>query len=312
MPRKKKSILKDKRFKFGILFAGVVAILIFSSTFFFSSYGTADLGFGLTHDAITDIPAGGSIDEASMNAGGFSLFYAIYSARYGASSSSEPIPDIDNSVCDLICTDNGVTMSTTSAHRDVTRFDVGDYDIWPYFDIDISNVYQGVHDYKLSVHGGLVGESFVFKIIGDDNSPVFDETGTGGGNTTMGIPLLFKHPDATITMLSNESMDLVWVVYDDNPDLFYLYENETLIQSGDITLNNATIRLTLENLTAGYTYIFKLKYVDADANELINIVTVNVKSTTPDWLNDPLVLIAIVVGAMMLLGGGGTAVYVKR
>jgi len=115
------------------------------------------------------------------------------------------------------------------------------------------------------------------------------------------LPEFVSKPDDTISMFSNETIDLIWVVADDNPATYNLYQNGTLVKSGVAAIEEFTFTATLEKLDVG-TYLYEFEFFDDDANTITHIVTVTVGATS--WMENPLFIIGIVIVALVVLGGG--------
>ena len=308
---KKKSLLKDKRVKYGILVAGLALVMLLGGSTFYSAFGSYSLGYGTSVDFITTIGADGSVSESILNANGDNILLYIFSEGWLEDSSTTPIPELDNSMCDLVSVDNGVVIDSFSPRRQVTSIRDGQqqyFEIKPYFIIGLEGVYQGEYTYTLVVRDGLEGSTYNFKITGDSNSPLYPtdggDDGDDGNEIVLALPEFVSKPENSISMLSNETIELEWVVVDDNPVVYNLYQNGTLIKTGVAYGDEFLFVAILEALDSG-AYEYEFEFIDADGNELTHTVIVTV-GTVEVW-EDPIVMIAIVIGALLLLGGGGAA-----
>lgn len=303
MVRKKKSLLKDKRLKYGILVAGFIIVLVLFGSTAFSTFDTYKVGVGVTAKTMTVFGLDTELDEAAMLINGENLYLVLFGYSKDVESTTGVTTIVDGSVCELVCTDNGEVVGEGVGGKSVTRISDPDYpfyEIVPYFEIDLTNVYQNSHSYKLVVSGSTVGETIEFKIVGDVASPEY--TDDGGGEVPI-LPEFVSKPDNSISMLSNETIELEWVVSDDNPATYSLHQNDTLIKTGVAYGDEFPFVATLENLDAG-VYLYEFTFSDADGNEVTHTVTVTVGTT--GWMEDPIIVIAIVIGALVLLGGGAS------
>jgi hypothetical protein len=312
---KKKSLLKDRRLKYGALLMGALFVVLFTSSLFFSTFSNYTLGVGSSVNDFDAIGVNEIVDESVLNIDDDYLILYIFSVAYDLSSPDEPIPELDNTVCDLVCVDNDAVIDTFSPSLKVTYIraipDVQDetWRIQPYFKILLDEVYQEEHVYMLNVHGGLEGTTFEFKIIGDADGPVYSEDGGGDdGIETPITPEFIDTPDDIITIGTNETINLVWTVADDNPDSFVLYYNDTVINSAIVAESEFTLTLEIGELDAA-VYLIKFVFSDIDGNTISHTVTLTVEEGS-DWLadilDDPMMVIVIIVVALVVLGGVGS------
>ena len=307
--KKKNSLLKDKRLKYGILVAGLALVVLLGGSTFYSAFGSYNLGYGTNVSSLTTVGADGSVSEADLIVAGDTLYLYIFSEGWLEDSSTTPIPELDNSVCDLVSVDNDVVVDSFSPRRKVTSLrdeQVHYFEIKPYFVVEMDGVYQGEHTYTLVVRDGLEGSTYNFNITGDVTSPEYPTDGGDDGEVPT-LPEFVSTPEDTMTIFSNETVTITWVVADDNPASYELYQNGTLAKVGVASGDEFPFDALLDNLDAG-VYEYEFIFVDADGNELSHTTIVTVTGDGLDYMT----LGLIGIGLFLLIGGGGGATYVVK
>lgn len=308
-----RKMMKSRKVKV-LLAVGVLFVFLIGATTLFTSFS----GYTLTVDDVV-ISSGATFNEGD---GSFKIKFLP-----GITHEEEPteLPeDMQNSGADLICVENDANVGSGTAGFTVEYMpqgggEPGTYDLHPYFAMDMSGVYKGTHSYKIVVSGDIVGTSFTFNIVGDNDSPVYPEDGNGNGNgngngTVPTEPEFIETPDdATFEISTPSNETLTWVVEDDNLAHYYLYFNDTLLADGAIILDEFTYVVEIFDYGIG-VYVFEFVVVDGDNNTILDEVTITVveegemPSDIMKWIEDnPLIAAGIGIIVLFLFVGGSSA-----
>jgi hypothetical protein len=316
-------VKKAVRSRQGMVLLGVVfvVVLIFVGTStFFSALGDYSLSVGTTPKVSSTFGTGAELDEANMITNGDNLYVLLFGHGDFRDTMDGYQNPADSTMLELLCTENDVvvgngdsTLYYTVIHEDGLSF----FDIVPVFRVDISGVYEGSHEYKIVMSGEIEGTTFVFKILGDEDSPVYptdgDGDGDGGDDGTLPTEPVWSETPSDVTFDNNTPSGFVlsWIAEDDNFITYELLYNGTHEDSGTINDIEYTYNLDLD-LGPG-VYVFNLTLTDADGNSISDEVTITVTGDSggefdfEEWIQEPMNMMIVLVVAVMVLGGGGAA-----
>jgi hypothetical protein len=314
--------MKDVKKRQSIIALIIMFVLVMTivGSIGFTALGTYSVGTGVTSKSVTSISSGVVIDETVMGTEGSNLYIILFGHESVAFSVDEISMLTDTVTCEIVCVDNGLVVGNGIGANNVYWVSVPDapfYRVVPYFLIDMTGVYKNTYSYKIVLSGDVTGESFVFDIIGDNDSPDYPSDGSTTTTTTTTTPpviptepiFIQKPVDATYENITPSDTNLTWIVRDDDFATFEFSYNGTIVSSGVINVIEFEYNTNIGDLGPG-VYVFSIVFTDSDSNDITDEVVITVTGEEDDgiiadtFFDDPMMILIVVVVAIVLLGGG--------
>lgn len=320
-------VWNNRRIRYSLLMVGLIFVVAFFGGVGFTTFslGEYEIGIGTDLDAI-GIIEGAVLEEEILKAGNNYIVLKMTSEIAIVTETQKEAGYVSSklagTIATLVCSDNGASIELGELKTEYvyheTRLDRNDNEIVlykskPFYTFSVDNVYFGEQNYEIRLTGYVLGVTFRFVIVGDENSmSIEDDTNNQGGEppTTSTVPVFTKKPaNVTYVEISPSDAEFEWLVIDDNLESVRVYQNGSIIGSFVITgYTSYPILVSVGDLLVG-VHVFNCTVFDTEGNKVTHIATVTVTGEEEtDWMqwveDNPLIVVVLVIVAAPALGIG--------